>query len=368
MRLKLFFLLVIVISRSLYAQQKIRLINNWEFLRQDVGGVWEVVRPVKQGNPESVPLWSPVSLPHCVNARDAVDPDVNYYQGPSWYRTLLDIQNPYPNGRTLLHFEGAGQKTEVFVDITKVGSHVGGYDEFTIDITGAVDAFKKTDRFQKQFNGKIPVSIRIDNSRDLEMIPSALSDFNLYGGIYRYLNLGYVPSLSIDKVFAFAETDKSGKTGKLSIRSRVYNYTKQINADITIRLFDPNGKPAHELKKNVILSNKDITIAEFQVKKPQLWSTDIPQLYTLEITIGDYKQTEKIGFRHFEFAEKGPFILNGKRLLLRGTHRHEDHAAVAAAMTEEMMRQEMIMMKEMGVNFIRLGHYQSSFGDHLGVG
>ena len=70
--------------------------------------------------------------------------------------------------------------------------------------------------------------------------------------------------------------------------------------------------------------------------------------------------SERFGFRTFEFIEKGPFHLNGRRLLLRGTHRHEDHAGVAAAMTEDQMRQEMQMMKEMGVNFIRLGHYQQS--------
>jgi beta-galactosidase len=69
---------------------------------------------------------------------------------------------------------------------------------------------------------------------------------------------------------------------------------------------------------------------------------------------------EKIGFRNFEFVEKGPFMLNGKRLLLKGTHRHEDHANVGAAMTEKMIRKEMLMMKEMGVNFIRLAHYQQS--------
>jgi len=46
--------------------------------------------------------------------------------------------------------------------------------------------------------------------------------------------------------------------------------------------------------------------------------------------------------------------------LLRGTHRHEDHAGVGAAMTEEMMRTELLLMKEMGVNFLRLGHYQQS--------
>ena len=351
---------IIISAQSLFAQVQQRLNENWEFLKQDLGGIWEAVRPVKQGNPEDVPLWAKISLPHCVNAEDAVDPDVNYYQGPAWYRTQLDIQNPYINGRTLLHFEGAGQKTEIYVYDKKVGSHVGGYDEFTVDITDAVNEFRKSDTLQKQFKGKIPIAMRVDNSRDLEMIPSNLSDFNLYGGIYRYLDLVYTPSLSIEKIFTSAETDKDGKTGKLIVRSRFYNYSKQTSAGITIRLSDPKGKIVQEFKKDIILTNNDIAIAELQIKTPQLWSADNPQLYTLELSGNDYKQTEKIGFRNFEFVDNGPFLLNGKRLLLRGTHRHEDHAGVAAAMTEDMMRKEMIMMKEMGVNFIRLGHYQQS--------
>ena len=72
------------------------------------------------------------------------------------------------------------------------------------------------------------------------------------------------------------------------------------------------------------------------------------------------RTTQHFGFRHFRFEEKGPFYLNGERLLLRGTHRHEDHAGVGAALTEEMMRTEMQQIKEMGANFIRLGHYQQS--------
>lgn len=346
------------------AQQATRLNNNWEFVREDLGGIWEAVRPVTKGNPESVPVWQTVTLPHCVNAEDAVDPDVNYYQGPSWYRTQLTIENPYSNGRTLLHFEGAGQKTEVYIYTTEVGAHVGGYDEFTVDITEAVEAFKKTETFQKQFKGKVPVSIRTDNSRDLEMIPSDLSDFNLYGGIYRYLNLVYTPALSIDKLFAFAETDAAGKAGKLSIRSRFYNPAGVQEAAVTVKLTDPAGKTVHEQTKTIVIGSGEVPLGEVSVKKPQLWSTEKPLLYTVTVTVkapqGDYIHQEKIGFRNFEFVEQGPFNLNGKRLLLRGTHRHEDHAGVAAAMTEDLMRQEMIMMKQMGLNFIRLGHYQQS--------
>ncbi|MDB5190808.1 MAG: glycoside hydrolase family 2 protein [Segetibacter sp.] len=365
MRIKqVIFACMLLCCEALYAQQRTRLNDNWQFVKQDLGGVWEAVRSVKAGNPEDVPLWTNVTLPHCYNAEDAVDPYVNYYQGPTWYRTQLDVKNTYANGRTLLHFEGVGQKADVYVYTTKVGSHVGGYDEWTVDITDALEAFKKMDVNQKQFKGKVPISIRVDNSRDLEMIPSDLSDFNLYGGLYRYVNLVYAPAVSIDKLFAFTEVDKDGKLGKLSVRTRFYNPSNANAATVAIRLLDPSGKQIQKVEKALSNLQGDVAVADINVKAPQLWHTDKPVLYTVEATVttaaGTYTQTEKVGFRSFEFVKKGPFMLNGKRLLLRGTHRHEDHAGVAQAMTEDMMRTEMVMMKEMGVNFIRLGHYQQS--------
>jgi len=363
-RCLLVILLINVIPDISYTQNSIRLTEGWEFVKQDLGGVWEAVRPVKQGAPEEVPIWQKVTIPHCYNASDAVDPDVHYYQGPAWYRTQINIANSFKNGRTLLHFEGVGQKSEVYINTTKAGAHVGGYDEWTVDITDAIEAFKKDESAIKQFKGKVPLSIRVDNSRDLEMIPSDLSDFNLYGGIYRHVNLIYAPALSIDKVFATTEADAAGKIGKLSIKTRFYNPLNITEATVLVKLLDPKGKVIQQATKQINSFTGNVLIADLTIKAPQLWSTEIPTLYTLETTVssasGKYTQVEKVGFRNFEFIKKGPFMLNGKRLLLRGTHRHEDHAGVAQAMSDEMMRTEMVMMKEMGVNFIRLGHYQQS--------
>ncbi|WP_225976417.1 glycoside hydrolase family 2 protein [Mucilaginibacter ginsenosidivorax] len=351
-------------GRPAFAQQKARLNTGWEFLKKDLGGIWEAVRAEEKGVPPGIPRWEQVTLPHCFNARDAVDPDMNYYQGAGWYRTRLNIENPYKDGHTLLHFEGAGQKTDVYVYTTRVASHVGGYDEWIVDITQAVNDFRKTEAFQQQFKGNIPISIRCDNSRDLESIPSRLSDFNVYGGIYRYLNLIYTPTTSFDKVFVKTEVDKEGKQGKLNISVR-FNDAAKVNSDEgVIKIIDPQGKVIQQSKYNLHTVAGDIPLGLFTVKKPQLWSPDNPALYTVEVTAsesgGAFKQTEKIGFRNFEFVDHGPFMLNGKRLLLKGTHRHEDQAGVAAAMTEGMIRQEMLLMKDMGVNFIRLGHYQQS--------
>ncbi|QNL50214.1 DUF4982 domain-containing protein [Olivibacter sp. SDN3] len=347
-----------------WAQQSVRINTQWDFLRSDLGGIWEAVRPVGKGDPESVPIWQTVDLPHCFNAEDAVDPGMNYYQGPGWYRKRLPIDNPYENGRILLHFEGVGQKTEVFVYTTKVGEHTGGYDEWSVDITEAVEAFKENPICTKQFNGEIPIAIKVDNSRDLEMIPSDLSDFNLYGGIYRHLNLRYVPQLFVDGVFAEAKVDDKGKEGKVYVKTRLVNYADHQNVAVDVTLLDPAGKEVAQLTKGFTDLNGDLAIGELLINKPTLWHPDVPERYTLVVTAKAgsdiYVHREKIGFRHVAFKEKGPFYLNGKRLLLRGTHRHEDHAGVGAAMTDSMIRQEMLMMKEMGVNFIRLGHYQQS--------
>jgi beta-galactosidase len=289
---------------------------------------------------------------------------VHYYRGPSWYRTNINISNPYNNGRTILHFEGAGQKTKVYVYNQLVGEHVGGYDEFSIDITSAVDSFKQNTVFEKQFKGLIPVIVRVDNSPDAEMIPSGLSDFNVYGGIYRYLNLQYHPSMSIEKLFIKPVVDEAGKMGSMQINARMYDPLQLRKSSVSIQVKDPNGKEIHRQSLNISTSLNDPLLTTLQVKSPEVWSPADPKLYSVVVEVNDgvnkTRKEEKVGFRNFRFETHGPFFLNGKRLLLRGTHRHEDHAGVGAAMTEEMIRQEMIMIKDMGANFIRLGHYQQS--------
>ena len=360
---------------GLTTARKIRLDGQWQFIRQDMGSIWEVMRPFRPGQPESVPLWQTVTLPHCFNAEDAVDPDVNYYQGPGWYRTTLDINNPYQNGRIYLDFEGAGQKTEVYVYTTLVGKHVGGYDGWKVDITEAVAQVKQDAKLAKRFGGKIPIAIRCDNSRDTQMIPSDMSDFNVYGGLYRYVNLVYTPACSIENVRVESQTDEKGRQGKITVKVQpVLSGERPITFEA--RILSPEGNELYRFPLNKATQGEGEYTGNVQVKRPALWSPDSPMLYTCVVEAvcdGDtLAEAHRFGFRHFRFEEHGPFYLNGQRLLLRGTHRHEDHAGIGAALTEDMMRAEMKQIKDMGANFIRLGHYQQSdiilqLCDELGI-
>lgn len=355
MRRVLVILTLTFFSLSVYCQlpNSKKTLSDWEFVKGDLANVWEAFRPVKQSK---LPNWTTVSAPHCYNAFDAVDPDVPYYQGPGWYRTFIEVDNPFENGRTVLYFEGAGQKTEIYLYTTKISEHVGGYDEFSVDLTEAISAYQANFPNSRE----IPIAVRCDNSRDAEMIPSDLSDFNLYGGLYRSVNLVYLPEVNISRVQSDYSLSNDLKKAEISIKA-VLNTKNSHPTTFTIQLLNSANKEIKKLDVELETWNGIKEIANFSLKNPSLWHPDSPALYKLIISIdGKQSITKNIGFRKVEFIEKGPLHVNGERLLLRGTHRHEDHAGLGAAMSKELMRAEMLLMKEMGVNFIRLGHYQQS--------
>lgn len=329
-----------------------RLSDGWEFYQGTLGSTWEVWRGDKASDNVS---WAPVTLPHCFNARDAVDPDARYYQGPGWYRTRLALANPFPNGRTLLHFDGAGQKSQVFVGMKKVAEHLGGYDQWDVDITEAA----------KDLGGQeVPVAVQCDNSRDAESIPSDLSDFNRYGGLYRHVSLIYVPIIYAERMHVESLVNRDG-AATVKVRGRLGNPTRwQGELEVAIVVRDPQGTVVHSTTRQLSPWSGEVELTSFALPAPQLWSPRSPALYRCELKLkspaGEQIVSERFGVRSLEWVEHGPFKLNGARLLLRGTHYHEDHAGVAAAVPDDVVRATLGAIKDMGANFVRLGHYQQA--------
>jgi beta-galactosidase len=346
-----------ILSRPVAAaEQGQRLTDGWEHYRGTLGSAWEVWRGDKASDNVA---WTKVSLPHCFNARDAVDPDERYYQGHGWYRARLESKNPFPRGRTLLHFDGAGQATTVFVNLAEVGSHLGGYDEWTLDITDAAAAALADESCQ----GKVPLAVRCDNSRDAESIPSDLSDFNRYGGLYRHVHLVHVPAVSLEQVHVLPVL--ADGTGSVTIHSRLHNPQKLTDeVALAIEVRDPAGSVVHRRELKAAPWEGDKELDAFTIPAPATWSPATPRLYSCSVTLasphGEHRLDERFGLRSVEWVPHGPFKLNGERLLLRGTHYHEDHAGVAAAVPDDVVRRTMTQIKEMGANFVRLGHYQQA--------
>jgi beta-galactosidase len=347
------------------ASASLRLDNDWEYYKGPLDGPWEVWH----GN--EIAVWEKVSLPHCFNHYDACDPDTPYYRGHGWYRTHLPIRSPLKNGRTLLYFEGAGQTSHIYVGNTLVGTHIGGYDEFVFDITDALAAAAPNAN-----KGMAAIAVLCDNSQDLERAPSDLSDFSLYGGLYRHVHLVYAPAVSLEAVHV-ASSFTPGSSATVKINARLYNPMQfSGNATLAIQVTDGAGRAVHQSVKTLAAWAHEAEIAAFGIATPEPWSPAHPHLYTCSVTLttefGESTSRERFGIRHAEFVDHGPFKLNGERLLLRGTQRHVDHAGFAAAQPDDLTRKEMELIKAMGANFIRLAHYQQprlvlDLCDELGI-
>ncbi|MDR1274414.1 MAG: glycoside hydrolase family 2 protein, partial [Odoribacteraceae bacterium] len=63
------------------------------------------------------------------------------------------------------------------------------------------------------------------------------------------------------------------------------------------------------------------------------------------------------GIRRYAVDPERGFFLNGKRVQLRGVCRHQDRAEIGNALLPAHHREDMEIIREMGVNAVRLAHY-----------
>lgn len=362
MKLKKFIYIAFAVwANSSFAQRTEESINSaWRFFKGDSTGFKNEVLDDKN--------WQQLNLPHTWNAQDAFSTTQKMYKGAAWYRKYI-TQKFNKNEKVFLHFEGAFQYTEVYVNGSFAGSHKGGYTAFTIDIS----AFIKE-------NSVTTLAVRIDNTPRKDITPIS-GDFTRYGGIYRdvWLIRTGETHFSLDKFGSkgvYSETQPSAlnppkddfKTPKLKVWGEVKNETSaEKSVEIVSELKDDTGKVVSTFKKSVKmkpLSTVSFNMVSDVLKNIQLWSPESPYLYTLEtkiISTTDKKvldiQSFKTGFRWFKMSADSGFYLNGKRLKLNGTCRHQDIATLANAMPNELHEADIKMIKEMGMNFIRIAHY-----------
>lgn len=326
-------------------RQVFNINQDWSYLEDNLRHVEDLSSTTKQ--------WEQIDLPHTWNKTDAVDQIPGYRRSASWYKKSLFVPSSSRDLRYVLEFEGVNIKSEVYVNGSLAGGHIGGYVSFRVDMTPFIKRGEQN-----------TILVRADNSYDPDAIPSQKSDFHIYGGITRDVWLHVLPACRIDHMLIKTPTVSKKSAETIVDIALTNDAPAAAAAEVEVVLKDPGGKEIAKTKVSVTvskgISHTSITLPA--VKNPRLWSPSDPALYTLSSTMWRAGQvpdvvSERIGYRWFEFKEQGPFYLNGERLLLRGTHRHEDFAGYANAMPDSLHRRDMKMVKEMGANFVRLAHY-----------
>ncbi len=99
-----------------------------------------------------------------------------------------------------------------------------------------------------------------------------------------------------------------------------------------------------------------------KVTAPAQWSAEQPNLYTAILSLKNEKGQvveatgTKISFRRSEIKGKD-FLINGKRVLVKGVNRHEHDPDLGKVPTRELMIKDIIIMKQFNINTCRSSHY-----------
>ena len=284
-----------------------------------------------------------VDLPHTWNNIDGQDGGNDYYRGTCHYRKTFPRPDFDPAAqRVYLEFHGVNASANVILNGQVAMTHDGGYSTFRKDIT---DILKEENQ----------MVVSVDNSVNDRVYPQK-ADFTFYGGIYRDVQLVIVNKDHFDLDCWGGQGLKitpkvKGKDGSV----RVEAFHKAEGGKVEIRLLDAGGKTVAQGEgTDVTLTIPGVRLWD-GVKDPYLYSCEADLI--VDGGVAD-RLSSAFGVRSFHVDPDKGFFLNGRSYPLRGVSRHQDWKGIGNAITKEHHDKDMELIREMGVNTIRLAHYQ----------
>ncbi|MBF4484995.1 sugar-binding domain-containing protein [Flavobacterium sp. CSZ] len=318
--------------------------DNWKFNLQDT--------PDAQKQAYNDSKWQSVNVPHDWSVKGQLSPTLASCTGflpggIGWYRKSVTIPQSKTGQKVYLYFEGVYNRSEVFINGHSLGKRPNGYISFAYDATAYV-----------KYGGENTISVRVDHSQ------SADSRWYTGSGIYRDVWLVYSNEVHIAQwgVYAYPEVKKG--TGTLNVEVEVENGSAaKSSLTVVNELISKDGKSVGKSSSKVeIAANKSGKIStKINVKNPQLWDLENPNLYQLKTTVfKDGKQIDetltKTGFRDFKFDPNNGFALNEKWMKMKGVCLHHDAGVLGSAVPREVWETRLKTLKEIGVNAIRTSH------------
>lgn len=266
--------------------------------------------------------------------------------GIGWYRKHLNLNDNDASSRYVLHFDGAYMNTSVYVNGQLVGVRPYGFISFSYDITPYL---------KKQ--GDNVVAVKVDNSKQ----PN--SRWYTGCGIYRHVYLMKSSDIRIEEWGVQALTEVKKGKGKVSLNTKIENPSGRSRRVIVHQtLWNKAHQMVSKASKACQVEANGTTISQLlNVNKPQLWSLESPNLYTVTTEIEENgrildRDTISIGLRNVAFDVKKGFFLNGKNIKINGVCLHGDLGCLGTAINEDALYRQLLMMKDMGVNAIRCSH------------
>jgi beta-galactosidase len=264
-----------------------------------------------------------------------------------WYRKSFFIPASDLGRRISVDFDGVFRDSQVWVNGFYLGRESSGYSPFSYDLSDYLN-----------YGGTNVIAVRVD---------ATLEEGWFYegAGIYRHVWLTKTSPLHVARWGTFVTTEVKKNSAAVTARVTVNNdQPTNVAFEIQQVILDADGKTVAtgKLTKLSLAAGES---GEFScvlgMAHPKLWSCENPNLHKLVTTIccGDtavdhYETT--FGVRMLRWDANEGFFLNGRRVQLKGTCDHQDHAGIGVALPDGVNEFRVGQLKRMGSNAIRTSH------------
>ncbi len=270
-----------------------------------------------------------------------------------WYRLRLDLSGAKRDRHYAIRFDGIFRSATVWFNGYYMGTEPSGYAVQTYDITPYIN-----------YNADNLLCVRADAS---------LEEGWFYEGAGIYRSAWLVETGSVHTVQGGIYTRWADGT-LLVFAETANDSSSEAESKVSFRLLDANGTEVAKGSDALDLLPGETATAEAALKLvgPHLWDIEDPYLYTLETTVGEDTYRTPVGIRTAEFNAGEGFLLNGRKITLKGVNLHQDHAGVGSAMPEGLIEWRIRRLQKLGVNAIRCSHNPATpalldICDRLGV-
>jgi beta-galactosidase/beta-glucuronidase len=325
-------------------RQTEELSGNWKF-QLDVRDIGEKERWFEKDHGE----WSDVPVPLAWNC---FEESLWQYEGIGWYTTTINPDESVAGKKTEIVFGRVMYYTKVWLNGEFIGENIGGYLPFRFDITK---------HLKQGLENKLVV--RVDNRPRIEWLPAAEQiEWIQYGGILQPVSIVSTPSIYINDMTVMTIPESSG--ARIDCIVTVANETaSEDEMEVEIIISRNSFKVSKSAKVPCKPGDTTKINVEFILEKADLWSPDTPALYSANVSLSkNGKKTDdlkdRFGIRQVS-VEGTSILLNGKPILIKGTHRYDAYDRLGPNPPEKLLREELSLMKSVGINTIRV-HYPAS--------
>lgn len=321
---------------------KIDVPSNWELKGYDAPVYKSSVYPFRPVNPPYVP---------------------NDYNAVGSYQRTFTVPDDWNDMNVTLHFGAVSSAFKVWVN----GQFLGYGEDSFLPSEFNISAYLK--------EGENRLSVQVIRWSDGAYLED--QDHWHVSGIQREVLLLAEPKLRIADFHYQTNLDEDYKDAVLSIRPRLENLTGDTveGYKLEAQLYDPENnkvleqpliKSAEEILTEAYprLDNVKFGMLETEVEDPLKWSAEVPNLYTLVLSLKDNNgnlleaKSCKVGFREIEFAEDdSKLLINGKVTYLYGVNRHDHDPVKGKALTREDIQKDIEQIKQFNFNCVRTSHY-----------